>query len=115
MIGFLQITSSKGYSYSYLLFYSILLEKKRSRFSNALLSFLDINECDTNPCENGGQCTNSEGSFTCSCAGGWRGPACNQGKFSEYIIRYKSTAKRNIIMYMYHDDRKTLTQIEVYV
>lgn len=85
MIGFLQITLSKGYLYNYLLFYSILLEKTRSRFSNALLTFLDINECDTNPCENGGQCTNSEGSFTCSCAGGWRGPACNKGKFSEYI------------------------------
>lgn len=31
------------------------------------------------------------------------------------LMRYKSTAKRNIIMYMYHDDRKTFTQIEVYV
>lgn len=29
------------------------------------------------------------------------------------LMRYKSTAKRNIIMYMYHDDRKTFTQIEV--
>lgn len=31
------------------------------------------------------------------------------------LMRYKSTAKRNIIMYTYHDDRKTFTQIEVYV
>lgn len=31
------------------------------------------------------------------------------------LMRYKSTAKRNMIMYMYHDDRKTFTQIEVYV
>lgn len=54
---------------------------------NTLLPFSDINECDTNPCENGGQCTNSEGSFTCNCAGGWKGPACNQGKFSEYITK----------------------------
>lgn len=30
------------------------------------------------------------------------------------LMRYKSTAKRNI-MYIYHDDRKTFTQIEVYV
>lgn len=29
------------------------------------------------------------------------------------LMRYKSTAKRNIIMYMYHDNRKTFTQIEV--
>lgn len=31
------------------------------------------------------------------------------------LMRYKSTAMRNIIMYMYHDDRKTFTQIEVCV
>lgn len=30
----------------------------------------------------------------------------------DILMRYKSTAKRNIIMYMYHDDRKTFTQIE---
>lgn len=60
-------------------------KKTHSRFCNALLTFTDINECDTNPCENGGQCTNSEGSFTCSCAGGWRGLACIQGKFSKYL------------------------------
>lgn len=33
----------------------------------------------------------------------------------DILMRYKSTAKRNIIMYMFHDDRKTFTQIEVYV
>uniref|UniRef100_K1QJF5 Protocadherin Fat 4 n=1 Tax=Magallana gigas TaxID=29159 RepID=K1QJF5_MAGGI len=38
----------------------------------------NINECDNNPCQNGGQCTNSEGSFTCSCTDGWEGPVCDQ-------------------------------------
>lgn len=72
MIRFLKITLSIGYLYNLMLFYLFRKKKKktRSRFFNALLTFTDINECDTNPCENGGQCTNSEGSFTCSCAGG---------------------------------------------
>lgn len=88
MIRFLKITLSKGYLYNLMLFYLFRKKKKkktRSRFFNALLTITDINECDTNPCENGGQCTNSEGSFTCNCAGGWRGLACNQGKFSKYL------------------------------
>lgn len=31
------------------------------------------------------------------------------------LMRYKSTAKRNIIMCAYYDDLKTFTQTEVYV
>lgn len=44
--------------------------------------FPDVNECDNNPCQNGGQCTNSEGSFTCSCTDGWEGPVCVQGNLN---------------------------------
>lgn len=40
----------------------------------------DTFECGTNPCQNGAQCLNNEGSFICSCAGGWSGPLCDQGK-----------------------------------
>lgn len=93
MIRFLQITSLSGYLYKHLLFYLISYEKHAFMIFNTLLPFSDINECETNPCENGGQCTNSEGSFTCSCAGGWKGPACNQGKFSEYINKIQEHRK----------------------
>lgn len=31
------------------------------------LLFLDINECLENPCQNGGNCTNTNGSFYCNC------------------------------------------------
>lgn len=44
--------------------------------------FTDINECDNNPCQNGGQCTNSEGSFTCSCTDGWEGQVCDQSNLN---------------------------------
>lgn len=45
--------------------------------------FTNINECDNNPCQNGGRCTNSEGSFTCSCTDGWEGPVCDQGNLNK--------------------------------
>lgn len=41
----------------------------------------DIDECQVeNFCENGGGCTNLEGSFQCECAGGWEGDRCQQDK-----------------------------------
>ncbi|XP_041369439.1 protein crumbs-like isoform X2 [Gigantopelta aegis] len=44
----------------------------------------EVNECDLDqpPCQNGGNCSNTEGSYTCSCGTGYYGnnceiPACN--------------------------------------
>lgn len=31
-----------------------------------------------NPCEHGGQCVNTDGSFTCNCGRGYTGPRCEQ-------------------------------------
>ncbi|XP_070174131.1 cubilin-like [Littorina saxatilis] len=36
----------------------------------------DINECNNNPCANGGTCTNTAGSFTCLCTSDFTGPTC---------------------------------------
>ncbi|XP_041473675.1 transmembrane protease serine 9-like [Lytechinus variegatus] len=38
----------------------------------------DIDECENNPCLNGGQCDNNEGSYSCSCNGGYTGVNCEQ-------------------------------------
>nr|XP_032817930.1 mucin-4-like isoform X2 [Petromyzon marinus] len=40
-------------------------------------SCLDVDECDgASPCGGGGNCTNSPGSFTCTCLPGYRGYLC---------------------------------------
>jgi len=54
-----------------------------TRSYNDLASFLpsrllceDINECDSSPCRNGGQCVNGMGRFHCVCTGSYSGNAC---------------------------------------
>ena len=43
----------------------------------------DIDECSpTNPCTNGGSCTNTAGSFVCTCLDNWTGQTCTDGKTS---------------------------------
>ena len=37
----------------------------------------DINECEENPCRNGGNCTNYFGRFECTCSAGFWGDTCS--------------------------------------
>ena len=44
----------------------------------------DANECTmdgSNPCQNGGTCSEEQGSRTCKCPPNWTGSMCNQSKF----------------------------------
>lgn len=45
-----------------------------------LLSIMPLSSSSsgTNPCEHGGQCVNTDGSFTCNCVRGYAGPRCEQ-------------------------------------
>ena len=40
---------------------------------------LDINECDSSPCENGGTCTDGINGYTCTCADGYTDTHCETG------------------------------------
>lgn len=44
------------------------------------LLFSDVNECDSNPCLNGGTCINLKGRFECLCASHYTGALCDQRK-----------------------------------
>ncbi|XP_062936120.1 sushi, nidogen and EGF-like domain-containing protein 1 [Cynocephalus volans] len=37
---------------------------------------LDVNECDSHPCQNGGTCTHGVNSFSCQCPASFTGPTC---------------------------------------
>ena len=48
----------------------------------------DINECDSTPCSNGGICSNSPGSFDCTCDGtGYDGDLCEDGEWKHPRIQ----------------------------
>ena len=42
--------------------------------------FLDINECDNNPCQNGGSCVDGIDSYACKCQTGFYGAQCQTSK-----------------------------------
>ncbi len=42
---------------------------------------LDIDECGTLPCKNGGICVNGINQFTCECQGGFTGTTCTSELF----------------------------------
>ena len=50
-----------------------------------LFIFSDVNECQNNPCQNGGKCTNVNGGYSCSCVSGFEGKNCEKGIDKNYI------------------------------
>lgn len=41
---------------------------------------VDVDECLSNPCQNGGTCVDNSGSHSCICLAGWTGQNCTIGK-----------------------------------
>lgn len=56
----------------------------------------DINECDSSPCENGGECIDLIGRYKCRCDGtGFEGPNC-ETDIDECIEQRISCGERGI-------------------
>ena len=53
-----------------------------------LVLFSDKNECATNPCSNGAQCVNIDGSYVCNCPTGWTGVLCDIGLWFHTLILF---------------------------
>ena len=45
-----------------------------------LYRFLDMDECQNSPCQNGATCVNKQGSYECKCLRGYMGRHCDTGK-----------------------------------
>lgn len=44
---------------------------------------IDVDECATSPCQNGGTCVDLLGSYRCDCVEGWIGVNCEEPEFDE--------------------------------
>ena len=53
-------------------------------------TFSDIDDCNSDPCQNGGTCTDGVNTYTCSCAAGYTGINCETGekKLKEIQLGY---------------------------
>jgi hypothetical protein len=49
----------------------------KMNFNLCCLSFVDINDCKLNPCQNGGTCVDKVNSYQCICKEGWEGEICS--------------------------------------
>ena len=61
---------------------SAISKTKCATYSNGCLQFLvDIDDCNPNPCDNGGQCTDLANGYSCACAPGYTGADCKTGEY----------------------------------
>ena len=47
---------------------------------------IDIDDCDPNPCQNGGECNDGIHSYSCNCALGYDGINCDTSKYILYLV-----------------------------
>ena len=61
---------------------NLLILPRKVVFSHILHFVTDINECSSNPCLNGGSCTDKINGYTCSCQPGYTGARCQSGTYA---------------------------------
>ena len=54
--------------------------------SLCVIFVLDVNDCMSNPCENGGSCTDGVNEYNCSCASGYTGTDCERSELLKILL-----------------------------
>uniref|UniRef100_A0A6G1S6M5 Cadherin EGF LAG seven-pass G-type receptor 2 n=1 Tax=Aceria tosichella TaxID=561515 RepID=A0A6G1S6M5_9ACAR len=75
--------------------YTCLCPDTFTGMKNKLECNLQINQCFTNPCLNGGQCHRHESGYTCECRGEFFGPRCEHSFINSTCQSLAATQSRN--------------------
>ena len=54
------------------------------KFSTIYSSFSDIDDCESDPCENNATCTDGVNNYTCTCMAGYESYNCSIGKLDHF-------------------------------
>ena len=57
---------------------------------------VDVDECVSSPCQNGGNCTDGVNGYKCACVDGYEGDTCETSKFvcmSGFVVSHSKTHK----------------------
>ena len=63
-------------------------QKRDSADTMYVFMFAEINECVSNPCQNG-TCQDSVNGFTCQCSVGYTGILCDTGRITFYYTQLR--------------------------
>ena len=58
--------------------------------------FLDIDECLNDPCLHAGNCSNTDGSYSCNCVQQWTGQNCQIGEQSIVLFVFNDVLRYNV-------------------
>ena len=62
-----------------------------------VIPLLDINDCESNPCQNGATCQDELNSYRCICGGGYNGPNCERGETVSFLRRVQSFSVQSAV------------------
>ena len=75
-------------------------------YDNMCIEYVDIDECDSNPCQNNATCNDGANGYTCTCPAGYTGPDCETGKYVYKCATWLS--EFGIMYYFIHISKHTV-------
>ena len=56
----------------------------------------DVDECGSNPCQNGGTCQDGLNAYQCNCASGYTGKQCERGSLRISCKLFRARARARV-------------------
>lgn len=68
-------------------------------FIEALFLYLDIDDCASSPCSNGGVCRDLVDGFLCDCPPHWEGDTCALGEYAALTSMFSGAQFSTVIFF----------------